>query len=318
MAQVYEIGLVGRVRWELHSLNNEGTTGNVTEPRTLILADGTKTDGISGEMLQHIHVERMWQLGDKKKLCAACQNLQPTRIDRVLIEEKKTNVSVDEAIKYALTKCAICDLHGFLIQKPASSRNSTILFGWAVGVPALTKRDIHVHARHAPGEKARAEKESAEKKEDTKEVEEEEMEVQEQMVYNRPTRSGVYAIQSVFQPWRIGLNEVSYDYVISKAERAERYRLGLDAWGAMFPRTDGAMTTTRLPHVEDFRGVIVISRTHYPVPIITALNNDFEKLIERHIKATEPVAKIEIMPFNTIPEFLEKLNALRADEPSEL
>ena len=59
---IYEIAILGRIIWDLHSLNNEGTVGNVTEPRTLILADGRQTDGISGEMLKHIHAEYIWAL----------------------------------------------------------------------------------------------------------------------------------------------------------------------------------------------------------------------------------------------------------------
>lgn len=34
------------------------------------------------------------------------------------------------------------------------------------------------------------------------------------------------------------------------------------------------MTTTRLPHVEDFSGVIVYSAEPTPVPVISPLKND--------------------------------------------
>ncbi len=64
---IYEISLVGRIRIDAHSLNNEGTVGNVTEPRTIILANGEKTDGISGEMLKHIHAEALWQIAKEIK-----------------------------------------------------------------------------------------------------------------------------------------------------------------------------------------------------------------------------------------------------------
>jgi len=40
--KIYEIGFMGRIRIDAHSLNNEGAVGNVTEPRTVILADGQK------------------------------------------------------------------------------------------------------------------------------------------------------------------------------------------------------------------------------------------------------------------------------------
>jgi CRISPR-associated protein Cst2 len=52
--KIYEIAILGRVTWNLHSLNNEGTVGNVTEPRNIRIidpktGDPVTTDGISGE-----------------------------------------------------------------------------------------------------------------------------------------------------------------------------------------------------------------------------------------------------------------------------
>ncbi|MGC8850101.1 MAG: DevR family CRISPR-associated autoregulator, partial [Candidatus Bathyarchaeia archaeon] len=184
--RVYEIGIVGRMRIDAHSLNNEGTVGNVTEPRTVVLADGRKTDGISGEMLKHIHTEAFWQLARERNisLCQACKILKPEKANK---NPEVTKIGgTKEALNEALRCCALCDVHGFLVEKPTLSRKSTIEFGWAIAIPEQFHRDIHVHTRVAPGEKE-------------KEVE------REQMIYNRPTRSGVYAFVSVFQPWRIAL-----------------------------------------------------------------------------------------------------------------
>jgi CRISPR-associated protein Cst2 len=58
--RVFEIAIVGRATWNLHSLNNEGTIGNVTEPRTVTLWNGDKVDGVSGEMMKHIHAFWTW------------------------------------------------------------------------------------------------------------------------------------------------------------------------------------------------------------------------------------------------------------------
>ena len=309
MEGIYEIGLVGRVRWNLHSLNNEGTTGNVTEPRTVVLADGTKTDGVSGEMLQHIHVERMWQMHGNEVLCDACKQLQPTRINRVIAGQKKTKEDVKAVIDFALKSCAICDVHGFLVERPAASRNSTVLFGWAVGIPGLTRRDIHVHARHAPGKKEREKGEGEEKDEGVE---------TEQMVYNRPTRSGEYAIQALFQPWRLGLNEVDYTYAIDGKHRFARYQLALDALMAMFPRTDGAMTTTRLPHVEAFQGILVISRRAFPAPLVSALREDYEPQVREYVKTIGSGRDPEVVSFDSLPAFARTVSSLRNENPFEI
>jgi CRISPR-associated protein Cst2 len=282
---------MGRIRINAHSLNNEGTVGNVTEPRTIVLASGEKIDGISGEMLKHIHTEALWQLAKEQKveLCPACQILSPMKADAN--EKIRNNMEVREALNEAL-KCAICDTHGFLVQKPTLSRKSTIEFGWALALPNKFYRDIHVHTRVAPGEKK--------------------AEVGEQMIYNRPTRSGIYAFVSVFQPWRIGLNEIDYTYTISEEERRKRYKLVLEAYKAMLLRLEGAMTTTRLPHLEGCNGIIVKSKNANPVPIISPL-------VDNYTEEVKAIAKEEgIHEFTTFASLLQEIDKLKEAAPYRL
>lgn len=291
---VYEIGLIGRLRIDAHSLNNEGTIGNVTEPRTVILADGSKTDGISGEMLKHIHVDALWQLSRARSvpLCEPCAILSPMKADGNPKVTKSENVAkaLDEALK-----CVICDVHGFLVQKPTLSRKSTIEFGWALALPEQFHRAIHVHTRVAAGEKAR----------ETKEI-------SEQMIYNRPTRSGIYGFISVFQPWRIGLNEVNYRYQIDEKARRERYILTLDAYRSMMVRLEGAMTTTRLPHFGSFEGVIICSQEGTPVPVISPLLDGYNG----QLKGVSGSGNVK--DFATLEEFLKNVDELKKLSPSKL
>lgn len=292
--RIYEIGIVGRIRIDAHSLNNEGTVGNVTEPRTIVLADGRKTDGISGEMLKHMHTEAFWQLAKERNitLCQACQTLRPEKAN------KNPNVTkineVEEALNEAL-KCAICDIHGFLVEKPTLSRKSTVEFGWAIAIPEQFYRDIHVHARVAPGEKER-EKEAK----------------TEQMIYNRPTRSGIYAFVSIFQPWRIGLNEINYSYILDDKERKRRYDLVIDSYKAMLSRLEGAMTTTRLPHTGEIDGLIIKTTNAMPVPLVSPLRDDYKEQLEKIIKPEN------IQEFDSLPNALEKLDGLKNYQPYKL
>jgi CRISPR-associated protein Cst2 len=115
---VFEIAILARVKWNLHSLNNEGTIGNVTEPRTIVLWDGTKTDGVSGEMMKHIHAYWTWLQAKKENpsLCSACQSFQPQRADAARQGlNQKDNA---QAMSSAIERCILCDLHGFLVQRP--------------------------------------------------------------------------------------------------------------------------------------------------------------------------------------------------------
>ena len=290
--EVYEIGIVGKIRIDAHSLNNEGTVGNVTEPRTIMLADGRKTDGISGEMLKHMHTEAFWQLAKERNvtLCQACQMLRPEKAN------KNPNVTKVNEVKEALNealKCALCDIHGFLVEKPTLSRKSTIEFGWAIAIPEQFYRDIHVHTRVAPGEKG-------------KEAE------TEQMIYNRPTRSGVYAFISIFQPWRIGLNEINYEYVPNDEDRKERYELVIDAYKAMLSRLEGAMTTTRLPHTSEIEGLIIIATNAMPVPLISPLKDDYKEQIEKIVESKN------IQKFNSLVTALQELDKLKTYQPYKL
>jgi len=290
--EVYEIGIVGKIRIDAHSLNNEGTVGNVTEPRTIMLADGRKTDGISGEMLKHMHTEAFWQLAKERNvtLCQACQMLRPEKAN------KNPNVTKVNEVKEALNealKCALCDIHGFLVEKPTLSRKSTIEFGWAIAIPEQFYRDIHVHTRVAPGEKG-------------KEAE------TEQMIYNRPTRSGVYAFISIFQPWRIGLNEINYEYVPNDEDRKERYELVIDAYKAMLSRLEGAMTTTRLPHTSEIEGLIIIATNAMPVPLISPLKDDYKVQIEKIVEQKN------IQKFNSLVTALQELDKLKTYQPYKL
>lgn len=322
---VYEIGIVGRLKIDAHSLNNEGTVGNVTEPRTIVLANGEKTDGISGEMLKHIHTEALWQLTkDKKaKLCNACGIKSPMKADaNIKIEsisvkikglrderkkenskEKKAEIGkqisteINGALNEAIS-CVICDTHGFLIQEPTLSRKSTVEFGWALALPNRFHRDIHVHTRVAAGEKVRERGAEAE--------------VSEQMIYNRPTRSGTYAFISVFQPWRIGLNEIDYTYVIDDKTRKERYELVLDAYKAMMTRLEGAMTTTRLPHFEDFDGAIVKAKNATPVPVISPL-------VESYVQQIETIAgEQNVQKFSSFASMLQEIDKIKTAIPYKL
>lgn len=297
---VFEIAILGQAVWNLHSLNNEGTVGNVSEPRTVILADGKKSDGISGEMLKHIHAQNVWLVAEDKSLfCEPCRKLNPQKADKnpdvTGIKAKRDEIA-EKAMSTAISGCALCDLHGFLVQRPTIARGSTVEFGWAVALRDGYHRDIHLHARHAvEGHAAATEGEG-----------EAPAEVTAQMIYHRPTRSGTYALVSVFQPWRIGLNEVSYQYV-EGVDREARFKLGLEAYKATFARTDGAMTSTRLPHVEAIEGVVLVSSRNFPVPVSSPLQSDYREKLEELRKAT---AGLELQRFDSLPRLYAVLDEL--------
>ncbi|MDW8006910.1 MAG: DevR family CRISPR-associated autoregulator [Thermomicrobium sp.] len=309
---LFEMAILARLTWNLHSLNNEGTLGNVSEPRTVVLWDGQRSDGVSGEMMKHIHAFWVWlaasSAGDSH-LCAACRDFRPQRADLI-----KGNLSKNDnaaAMREALA-CTLCDLHGFLVQNPTIHRQSVVEFGWVVGVPGRVQRDLHTHARHAATERGvetrrRGTEESGQDGTAPEEV-------AGQMVYHRPTRSGVYAFVSLFQPWRIGLNEITYGYAIDSDARRRRYALAIEAYEWTLKRPDGAMRSTRLPHIERAEGVIVVSKKATPVPILSPLRDDYLEKVE----SLAQIQGCEVATFADVDEMAEQLSRLKELEPFAL
>ncbi len=306
---VFEIAILARVKWNLHSLNNEGTIGNVTEPRTVVLWDGTKTDGVSGEMMKHIHAYWTWlhATTENLDLCDACKSFQPQRADAAPQDLNRSDNAAAMAI--AVHRCVLCDMHGFLVQRPTIHRQSVVEFGWIVGVPEKFYRDIHVHARHAVAERGVAEAEGAASEAQTQQAER--TEVAAQMVYHRPTRSGVYALITLFQPWRIGLNEVNYTYAVDPTQQAKRYQLALTAYEWTLKRPDGAMTTTRFPHIEGIEGIVLIARQPVPVPMLSPLGEDYRKELEALAKKQG----VEPKKFDNLEQLVDILIELRNEVP---
>jgi len=317
---IFEVAVLARVKWDLHSLNNEGTIGNVTEPRTVVLWDGTKTDGVSGEMMKHIHAYWTWlQAKTQAKtatlgLCDACKAFQPQRADAAPQGLNRSDNAA--AMATAVARCVLCDLHGFLVQRPTIHRQSVVEFGWIVGVPDKFHRDIHVHARHAVAERgvsaeSGGESEGGEQVQQQATAEGERAEVAAQMLYNRPTRSGVYALVTLFQPWRIGLNEVNYTYALDTDEQKRRYGLALTAYEWALKRPDGAMTTTRFPHIEGMEGIVLISRQPVPVPMLSPLREDYREKLETLAQKQG----VEARKFEDVDELVDILTTLREEAP---
>lgn len=311
--QVFEIGILARLTWNLHSLNNEGTIGNVSEPRTVVLWDGQRSDGVSGEMIKHIHAYWSWLQAfqdSKYHLCDGCRDFRPQRADLISSRLKKNDnvTALDEALR-----CTLCDLHGFLVQSPTIHRQSVVEFGWVVGIPARVHRDLHTHARHAAAERG-VDDSSASREAGGNSSASADTTVAAQMVYHRPTRSGVYAFVSLFQPWRIGLNEVSYSYPVEKEQRKERYALALRAYEWALKRPDGAMRSTRFPHIERAEGLIVISSRPVPVPLLSPLRDDYRD----KLRELASLQECEVIEFTDLDEMARVLNALENREPFAL
>lgn len=252
---VWELALVARVDLLLHSLNNEGSVGTSMRPRRLMVPTQNgleERDGVSGEMLKHGHAAFLHYLavsGNGLPLCEGCRFLHPQRA-----AYQAQGLTAYQAIE----KCVICDVHGFLIPGEDVYRETAVQFSWAVTTHGAV-RQSHQHARHDPF-RGRREGDTV------------------QMPYQRPTRSGTYALATLVQFWRIGVDLLSSDGTgfrkIAPDDRKRRAKATLEALRSLLLRPDGAMVATRLPHLTGARGVFLVSEGP-PVPVISPLEDGF-------------------------------------------
>jgi CRISPR-associated protein Cst2 len=144
-----------------HDLNNEGTAGNVSDIRTIeyVGLDGQRREApaVSGRMLKHYHYAAMRELalGANLPLCDGCRAGEPIRPGR-REGDRLTQVAMSEAD--AVTACALCDVHGYLIAQGArgergrgvsTRRNARCSLSWLLPVldgTETTSRQV-VHTR---------------------------------------------------------------------------------------------------------------------------------------------------------------------------
>lgn len=297
---VYDLSITLRVSWQAHSLSNAGDNGsNRLLPRRQLLADGTETDALSGNILKHHHAVLMAEYLEAagSPLCPACQARDARRAAALIDRPEYQNISVERI----LNECALCDTHGFLVTaKNAASDGSTearlrqnkhtiIDFAYALGLPDQHKETLQLHTRSG-GSKEEG-----------------------QMLMKISSRSGVYALCIRYHCARIGVDTEQWQLVVEdEQERVKRYRAALRALRDTFTSPEGAHTATMLPHLTGLSGAIVICRKAGRAPVYSALADDFLARLQA-MQGEE----CQIYPFEAIDGFYRHLTHLgAASEPA--
>jgi CRISPR-associated protein Cst2 len=303
---VYALSIAGRLTLEMHSLNNEGGEGNQITTRmvTLVDADGEvhTVNAISGDMFKHIHAEHLQRLAKSQglPLCAGCHVFSSSRV----LDDKSFMDSVEgkkdsQAIDALLPLCVIDDAQGVLIAKSNQSipRKSVAEFGWVVGLPG-TKTDSYFHVRYAH-DRGGDEKTS-------------------QPIFHRPANSGIYAVVVSLEVARLGFNDITQTYPVNEVDRLARYKALLESTLYTFVKPAGAMRSMQYPHIYDFRGVVTVSRTVQPAPLLSPLNRigangnyDYREEIQRVAAALDNTGEsIVVYSFDSMGEFAQVMRQL--------
>jgi CRISPR-associated protein Cst2 len=324
MAVVSSLSLCARITLDLHSLNNEGTEGNQQQTRMVHIIDqrGRRAvvNGISGDMFKHILVEHLIPLLD-----AADQPLSPgarahdadriNALNPAFVDfcEKEQEFVVDghrerrkakesEIMARMISECSLTDVAGALVTRGrAVGRKSVVEFGWVVGLPEdgagqpITTTEQYFHVKYAPeGREGAAGGETVAGR---------------QAIFHRPASSGIYAMIVSLDLYRIGLNDITRQYVIDATSRRVRARALIEALAATLLKPAGAQRNTQNPHIVACDGVVAVASTSLPAPTVSPLADAYREQIKESAAVLNEIrtGAVAVQTFDTLADGIRVL-----------
>lgn len=303
---VQNLTLVGRLSINLASLNNEGTEGNATQPRTATIVDDGElytVPVISGDMLKYWHVKHLCAIAQDRDLPLsennARKNPNPNRLKAELAKHewvidripeakewgKKSDVDKDflEQSLYGLvaSECAVTDAHGLLITEVAPhdesdkkifsarvavARTSRIQTGFMTGIPRKNATGHYFHAKYVSKRTGIKSRESTAG--------------EGQNIFTRPATSADFAIVINVDLAGLGFNDAADEYVIGEEEQAKRKKAVLDALSYTLMNQPGANSSQQFPHIMGFEGAITTSANRSPAPSASPIKDDYLDTLE--------------------------------------
>lgn len=323
MGKVASLSLCARVILDLHSLNNEGTEGNQQQTRMVHILDqrGERAvvNAISGDTFKHILVDHLIPLlvREDQPLSPGARVHDADRINAFNQEfvdfcEEEGEFTVNgkterrralesEIMTRMLQDCSLTDLAGALVTRGrAVGRKSVVEFGWVVGLPEKTVTEQYFHVKYAPEGRGQAAGGTTV--------------TGRQAIFHRPASSGEYAVVCNLDLWRIGLNDITRQYVVDRDARLARARALLHALAATLLKPAGAQRNTQNPHIVACRGVISTSATSLPAPTVSPLNDDYLNQIEGAaavLNGIEPDS-VRVTAFETLADGARQLAMVAA------
>lgn len=270
-----KIALMMRIKLNGEALNNECMIGNLIQPRQIELCDGTIRQAISGEMLKHMHSRNLRNLSEENELCDTCKIFSPMKNGAV-----KNNDSNLSDCGNKVRECLIDDIEGFMDARKGKNikRNSCIQFSWAIATEENEYQTmLHTRVDSTSGnKKKKAEKDSLANEGNTNKDQ------NTQMLFHRPIRSNEYAVTVMVDLDRIGFDDEKLIYAVSDEVRLDRQKKCIKAIIDLFTDMEGAMCSTRLPHICGLEGVVVVKNDKNQIlSKYSALNDDYIEENER-------------------------------------
>ena len=344
MKQVKNLSLVGRLTINLASLNNEGTEGNATQPRTATVVQNGQLYSvpvISGDMLKHWHVQHLVKIAQERNLPLSensnRRNPDPNRLKSELNRAEWVSENIPESLGMSGNKlskeekqrieaalyreiaraCLVTDAHGLLITE-LSPKNKENENQFSAGVAVARTSRIQVgfmvgvpdtsatrHYFHAKYVSTRTGIQSREGSAN-----------EGQNIFTRPATSADFAVVIHVDLSGIGFNDATDDYVISEEDQRARKKAVLDALSYTLMNQPGANSSQQFPHIMGFEGALVTSFNGLPAPTISPIEVDYITSLEALVKTANMIssngdeASIQFNKLSTLNEAIEKITAI--------
>jgi|GEM_PF-2552981 CRISPR-associated protein Cst2 len=305
--EVKNLTLVGRLSINLASLNNEGTEGNATQPRTATIVDNGElytVPVISGDMLKYWHVKHLCAIAQDRGLPLsennARKNPNPNRLKAELAkhewvienvpDSKDWEGSLDNDQKDLLEQqlyrlvaesCAVTDAHGLLITEVAPSKEGgKNIFKGNVAVArtsriqtgfmtGIPRKNATGHYFHA---KYVSKRTGIKSRESTA--------GEGQNIFTRPATSADFAIVINVDLAGLGFNDAADKYEIGEEEQNKRKKAVLDALSYTLMNQPGANSSQQFPHFMGFEGAITTSTNRSPAPSASPIKENYLETLE--------------------------------------
>ncbi len=136
-----------------------------------------------------------------------------------------------------------------------------------------------------------------------------------QAIFHRPASSGIYALICNLDLYRIGLNDITRQYVIDASGRQARAKALIHSLAATLLKPAGAQRNTQNPHIVACEGVVAVSSTSLPAPTVSPLHDNYRDQIERVAAVLNGIKAdgIAVLPFDTLADGVKVLAGVAAD-----
>ena len=319
MAATYSVAISARLTMNLHNLNSEGTEGNQQQTRMVHVVNAAgrrqSVNAVSGDMFKRILVDHLIPLLAEagQPLSPSAQQHSPDRIVagyQPLIDFAGDKKNADsDVMAMMIRECSATDIAGALLtDKRAVGRKSVVEFGWVVGLPDVTHTEQYLHVKYAPeGRGGSTGRDEATGQAVTSVA-------GRQALFHRPASSGIYALVCNLDLYRIGLNDITRTYV-EGVDRTTRAKALLQALAATLVKPAGAQRNTQTPHIVGCEGVLAVSRSSLPAPMLSPLDAGYQAEVEGCARALNRIQEdgIWTQSFSSTSEALDLLARLSAE-----